>query len=246
MQNENAEEGSPSTGEEEKEKTEEDKVADNDNFDQVTFFDFHSQEVIDKLGPKPALLIQFYHFTMMLVLLILNTLKLGLLLDGQLFVIIGGALSYLMHGLTFSNLEVMIHSPRQLALFTVSFLGFTKFKGVKDSPSALQYTLLKNLPFYIGTGHTLELLIRRQLVCTLDDLLYLLMYTMTCHVDLQMPSEEESVPKLLNVLAATSKKMEKTAAEKEKELAIATAKSAQALKLPLSDNSSQAKKITKP
>ena len=81
-------------------------------------------------------LVDFYHFSCLLVIVFLSTLKLGMLYEERLFVTVGGLTNLFTTGLIFDGLETVIHSPRYLCLFTISLLYNTKFIGKPASPYA--------------------------------------------------------------------------------------------------------------
>ena len=121
---------------------------------------------------------------MEVIILLISVIKLGVYLDGKLFVIIGGVLSPLNGGIVFDSIEHILNSPRMLSVFTICYLSRSQFLGEANTPWALQYTILKKFPYYIATLCTLDLVIRRQLVVTLDDFLFFFLYGMVCQVEL--------------------------------------------------------------
>ena len=56
------------------------------------------------------------------------------------------------------------------------FLGRVRFTGEKDTLSAVQYTIIRYLPGYIAFEATLDSLIRRQLVLTFDDIVWMAIF----------------------------------------------------------------------
>jgi hypothetical protein len=81
-----------------------------------------------------------------------------------------------------------------LSVFTICYLSRSKFLGVANTPYALQYTILKSFPYYIACLHTFDQIIRRQLVLTLDDIIFALIYCMVCQVELQLPQPDYLTP----------------------------------------------------
>ena len=68
--------------------------------------------------------------------------------------------------------------------------------------------MLKYLPSYIATFNFLDSLIRRQLVITLDDIIFIMLHIMTRHVALQLPKQEVLSPAKYNSTPPTDEKKE--------------------------------------
>jgi hypothetical protein len=96
-----------------------------------------------------------------LTVLWISLIKLGMLFDGKLFVVVGGFLTPMNGGLVFDSLELACSSPRMLSAFTICYFARSKFIGVPNTPYALQYTILKKMPYYIASFHTFDQIIRR-------------------------------------------------------------------------------------
>lgn len=158
-------------------------------------------------------IIDFFFIGIEVTILLISIIKCGILQDGKLFVIIGGVLSSVNGGIAFNSLEQAVSSPRMLSIFTTCFLARSKFLGSVNTPHALQYTILKNFPYYIACLHTFDQLIRRQLVLTLDDIIFALIYCMICQVELQMPQPVYLTPlaEYLQQKVFSTKEIEKPA-----------------------------------
>ena len=75
---------------------------------------------------------------MMVAILVLSGLKIGLLAHEKLFVTIDGMTELQsIPDMTFDAFEVITHSPRYLALFTMCFMARAKFTGRQDTLSAV-------------------------------------------------------------------------------------------------------------
>ena len=105
--------------------------------------------------------IDFFFFGIEITILLVSIIKLGIFQDGKMFVIVGGVLNHINGGVVFDSLEQAVSSPRMLSAFTICYLSRAKFLGAKDTPHALQYTILKSFPYYIASLYTFEMLIRR-------------------------------------------------------------------------------------
>ena len=79
----------------------------------------------------------FYHFTTLILLCFLTVFKVGLLIEAKMFITVDGMSGLMSKGLTFDAQEVLTHSPRYLAMFTMCFLGRTKFTAKKDTWCAI-------------------------------------------------------------------------------------------------------------
>jgi len=88
--------------------------------------------------------------------LLISVIKYGLLMEGRLFVVVGGLLSGVNGGFVFDSLEHVITSPRMLACFTICYLSRSKFLGTPNTPHAAQYTILKKFPYYIASLYTFD------------------------------------------------------------------------------------------
>ena len=113
----------------------------------------------------------------MIGILIHSIIKIGLLASERIFVTIDGMSEFeSIPDMTFDAFEVIIHSPRFLALFTMCFMARAKFTGRQDTLSAVQFTILRNLPAYIAFQACCDSMIRRQLVLTMDDVIFIVIY----------------------------------------------------------------------
>ena len=86
-----------------------------------------------------ANLSDFFHFVILLLICLLSILKLGLLFDNKIFITFEGIGRLFEGGLVFDTQEVVTHSPRILAIFTMCLLGRMKFTAKKDTWSAVQF-----------------------------------------------------------------------------------------------------------
>ena len=131
---------------------------------------------------KPASnFIDFFFLGIEITILFISIIKCAIFSEGKMFIVVGGSmLSSMNGGIVFDSIEQAVSSPRMLSAFTLSYLARSKFLGTKDTPHAVQYTILKRFPYYIATLFTIEQFIRRQLVLTLDDILFVLVYSMIC------------------------------------------------------------------
>lgn len=77
-----------------------------------------------------------FFFVVENIVVLVSVVKAGLLLHGQLFVVVAGLFSSLNGGIVFDSLEQVVNSPRMLAVFTLSFLAHSKFIGTKNSAHA--------------------------------------------------------------------------------------------------------------
>ena len=139
-------------------------------------------------------IIDFFYLGIELTILLISVIKCGLLLEGKLFVVVGGLLSSINGGFVLDSLEHIVSSPRMLAAFTICYLSRSKFLGIANTPHAVQYTVLKKFPYYIASLYTFDQIIRRQLVLTLDDVIFAAIYGMICQVELQLPQPEYLSP----------------------------------------------------
>lgn len=106
----------------------------------------------------------------MFFIVLLSAVKLSLLADGLMFVTFKGLQGLLTSAImTFDCTEVITKSPRFLALFTLAFLSRAQFVGKVDTLCTLQYSILCHLPKIIAYLASLDSLLQRQLVFTLDD-----------------------------------------------------------------------------
>ena len=87
-----------------------------------------------------------------------------------------------------------MHSPRFLAVWTMAYIGRVNFLGKKDSLGAVQYTILRYLPTYIAWEAAVDHLIRRQLVVTLDDVIWLVLYIIANDCENQQLQNDENIP----------------------------------------------------
>ena len=65
-----------------------------------------------------------------------------------------------------------------------------RYTASKNTWSAVQFGVLYYLPFYIGVSSFADQLIRRLLVITLDDVIFIALHIMTWHVSLKTPKQE--------------------------------------------------------
>ena len=124
--------------------------------------------------------IDLCHFLVMASCLVYTFVKLTLMKDepskdSVLFLTFQTSLDWV-PDLVMDVYEVMTVSPRFLALFTMCFMGRVKFTGQKDTWNAVQYTIVKQLPGYIAIEAAFDCLIRRSMLITLDDVVWMLLY----------------------------------------------------------------------
>ena len=117
-------------------------------------------------------------------------LKLGLLVNQKLFISTDVLKVVFSRGLVFDSHEVVSHSPRLLSIFTMCFMDRARYTASKNTWSAVQFGVLYYLPFYIGVSCFADSLIRRQLVITLDDIIFIALHIMTWHVSIKTPKQE--------------------------------------------------------
>ena len=85
----------------------------------------------------------FNNFVCMLSIIVYSFIKLGVLNAGYLFMTLeGNRVSHTPY-FTFDSFDLLTHSPRFLALWTMCYMARTKFTGKKDTLSAVQYTILR-------------------------------------------------------------------------------------------------------
>lgn len=73
-----------------------------------------------------------------------------------------------------------------------------RFTGEKkDSLDALQFTIVRRMPTHIAWAATLDSLIRRQLIVTLDDILWVLLMLIVSECLKIIPREPDIVQKFL-------------------------------------------------
>ena len=100
-------------------------------------------------------------------------------------------------------MEIITHSPRLLALFTICYLGRANYIYEKDTLCAVQYSVLKQFPAFIAIMSTADWLIRRQLVLTLDDCIFVMLYIVVRHIDSQLP-QEDHIPSFFKIKVKTN------------------------------------------
>ena len=81
--------------------------------------------------------IDFNHMVIMLSLLFYSFIKLGCLCAGHLFLTIRGSQDSILFCYSFDTTEVLMHSPRFLAVWTMAYIGRVNFLGKKDSLGAV-------------------------------------------------------------------------------------------------------------
>ena len=123
-----------------------------------------------------------YHLVILIIICALSVLKVGLFFENKLFITFDGVGKLFENGLVFDSQEVVTHSPRLLAIFTMCYMGRMKYTGRKDTWCAVQFTVLRGLPAYIAISFFLDQLIRRQLCLTMDDIFFFLLHLMARHV----------------------------------------------------------------
>lgn len=78
-------------------------------------------------------------------------------------------------GICLDCYEVIANSPRLLAIFTICYTSRVKFIGKVNSINAAQYWVIRDFPFYISWLSCADMLIRRNMILTLDDFLFLML-----------------------------------------------------------------------
>lgn len=133
--------------------------------------------------------LEFYHFVVLHVILLMTLIKIVLLYNGTLFlkVITGFPIT------TLTSLEIFPVSPRYLALFTVSYLSFSHFKG-KTQIDRAQYVFQKVVPFGVAVLHWITMLLKRRFILTLDDLFMgiMLASSFALYVTYESPSADRN------------------------------------------------------
>ena len=81
--------------------------------------------------------IDFNHMFVMASLLFYSAIKLGCLKAGQLFMTFEGSHETIFFSHTFDSFEVLTHSPRFLAVWTMSYMNKINFLAQKDSLCAV-------------------------------------------------------------------------------------------------------------
>ena len=86
-----------------------------------------------------------------------------------------------LHGkMTFDTLDGLVHSPRYVALFTISFLNKCVFKGDStDIHAVFQFKCITQLPYAIAVVHFFEQAFKHRIVFTVDDLIFCAIFVMT-------------------------------------------------------------------
>ena len=82
----------------------------------------------------------------MFSLVFYSMLKLLVLASGHLFLTLNSFPEWNISSFQVDALELLIVSPRMLSVYTMCFLSKSRFTGKKNSASAFQYIVLKNLP----------------------------------------------------------------------------------------------------
>ena len=150
-----------------------------------------------------ANLIDFNHLMTMLAMLLLSVIKVGLMAQDIMFFTFNGQNTTNSSYLVFDSMEIITHSPRLLALFTICYLGRANYIYEKDTLCAVQYSVLKQFPAFIAIMSTADWLIRRQLVLTLDDCIFVMLYIVVRHIDSQLP-QEDHIPSFFKIKVKTN------------------------------------------
>ena len=71
-----------------------------------------------------------------------------------------------------------------MALFTISFLGGSSFRGdLGCDHSVQQYNYIRMTPFYIAVCHCAEMMIRRHFILSFDDIFFAAAFCLTLQVN---------------------------------------------------------------
>lgn len=131
--------------------------------------------------------LEFYHVAVMGSLLTLTLCKVFLCQKGLYFVKICG--------MTLDNMEVFPLSARYMALFTISFLAFSKYIG-RTSFDQQQYNFLKAVPFAITIFHTSIQIMKHRMIFTIDDYFTFIIFffSFALYVTFESPLSEGNIP----------------------------------------------------
>ena len=128
----------------------------------------------------------------------ISFIKLGLVAKGFMFITMDGLTQVSQQSISLDCFEVVTNSPRYLAIFSLCFLSRMRFTGEKkDSLDALQFTIVRRMPSHIAWASMMDSLIRRQLIVTLDDILWVLLMLIVSECLKIIPREPDLVQKYL-------------------------------------------------
>jgi len=121
------------------------------------------------IGNSAQLEIECFHIGVLATVLVTTFFKIVLIQSNVYFIKLTS------FGLTLSSLELFPISPRILSLFTSAIFACSEYTGI-SALDKKQYILLRIAPFSIGLMHTLILLIKRQMILTVDDIIWFILY----------------------------------------------------------------------
>jgi hypothetical protein len=119
-----------------------------------------------------------YHFTVMGIFILMQFIKIILILEMNLFITVDGTL---LGEIIFDSTDGLIHSPRFLSLFTISFLSGCTVNKAVISPIAvtIQAGIVRYLPILIAIVSCIEQVLYRNFIYTFDDYLFMLIFCIT-------------------------------------------------------------------
>lgn len=142
-------------------------------------------------------LVDLSNMIVMLSIICYSAIKLGCLHQGYLFVSFGGSKEFAFFCNCFDTVEVLVHSPRFLAVWTMAFMSKVRFLGTKESLGAMQFTVLRYLPVYVAWEASIDHLIRQQLVVTLDDIVWLMLFIIAMDCENKVSANQSSTNGIL-------------------------------------------------
>lgn len=124
-----------------------------------------------------------------------------MLLEVQVFVTMKGTV---FGDLIFDSTDGLIHSPRHLAMFTVSFLSGCTVNKALHSPEAVkvQSWFVRHLPNLIALLNGFEQVANRNFVYTVDDYLFMMVFCISLQIETDRYRQETQKSEITKVKAS--------------------------------------------